>query len=38
MDRMHDPTWTERAVAGWEMELGKLGRLLAGRAGAALAP
>jgi uncharacterized protein YndB with AHSA1/START domain len=23
-DRMHDETWTERAIAGWESQLGKL--------------
>jgi uncharacterized protein YndB with AHSA1/START domain len=28
IDRMHDETWTERAVAGWESELGKLARVL----------
>ena len=32
-DRMHDETWTKRAVMGWDSELGKLERLLAGRAG-----
>jgi len=31
IDRMHDDTWTQRAVQGWEMELGKLERVLAGR-------
>jgi uncharacterized protein YndB with AHSA1/START domain len=30
-DRMHDDTWTQRAVMGWENELAKLGRALAGR-------
>jgi hypothetical protein len=35
---MHDETWTQRAVMGWEMELGKLGRLLAARASEARAP
>jgi uncharacterized protein YndB with AHSA1/START domain len=33
LDRMHDETWTQRAVAGWEQELGKLGHALAARAG-----
>jgi uncharacterized protein YndB with AHSA1/START domain len=28
IDRMHDEVWTERAVAGWEMELGKLANVL----------
>ena len=28
LDAMHDDTWTERAVAGWEQELGKLARLV----------
>jgi hypothetical protein len=27
-DAMHDETWTNRAVQGWEMELGKLERAL----------
>ncbi len=27
-DRMHDPTWTQRAAAGWEMELNRLARRL----------
>lgn len=31
LDPMHDETWTERAVMGWESELGKLERLLAER-------
>ena len=31
LDPMHDETWTERAVMGWESELGKLQRLLAER-------
>jgi uncharacterized protein YndB with AHSA1/START domain len=31
LDRMHDEVWTERAVMGWESELGKLERLLAAR-------
>ena len=30
-DVMHDPVWTERALAGWTNELGKLGKLLASR-------
>jgi hypothetical protein len=38
LERMHDETWTGRAVAGWEMELGKLGRLLAARTGPARVP
>jgi uncharacterized protein YndB with AHSA1/START domain len=38
LERMHDETWTGRAVAGWEMELAKLGRLLATRAAEAKAP
>lgn len=29
LERMHDEEWTKRAVMGWEMELGKLGRALA---------
>ena len=29
IDAMHDTEWTQRAVAGWESELGKLDRLLA---------
>lgn len=28
LDAMHVDEWTERAVAGWEQELGKLARLL----------
>jgi uncharacterized protein YndB with AHSA1/START domain len=28
IDRMHDEVWTQRAVAGWEMELGKLAEAL----------
>lgn len=28
LDAMHDDTWTDRAVAGWEQELGKLARLV----------
>ncbi|MGC3998277.1 MAG: SRPBCC domain-containing protein [Anaeromyxobacter sp.] len=31
IDRMHDEEWTKRAVMGWEMELGFLGEVLAGR-------
>lgn len=38
LERMHDETWTQRAVAGWEMELGKLGRLLSARRSGAGAP
>lgn len=30
-DAMHAPEWTQRAQAGWEQELGKLGRALAAR-------
>lgn len=29
IDAMHDEEWTQRAVAGWESELGKLGKVLA---------
>jgi uncharacterized protein YndB with AHSA1/START domain len=28
LDAMHNEHWTNMAVAGWEMELGKLGRVL----------
>jgi len=28
IDRMHDDVWTQRAVAGWESELGKLAKAL----------
>lgn len=31
LDRMHDDEWTQRMVAGWTSELGKLERLLAAR-------
>jgi uncharacterized protein YndB with AHSA1/START domain len=31
MNPMHDQEWTNRAAAGWESELGKLGRALAAR-------
>jgi uncharacterized protein YndB with AHSA1/START domain len=31
LEAMHDEEWTNRAVAGWEMELGKLGRALESR-------
>jgi hypothetical protein len=31
LERMHDDTWTGRAVAGWEQELGKLAAALPGR-------
>ena len=31
LDPMHDDLWTQRAAMGWEMELGKLARLLAAR-------
>jgi uncharacterized protein YndB with AHSA1/START domain len=30
-DRMHADEWTQRAAAGWEQELGKLGRALSTR-------
>jgi uncharacterized protein YndB with AHSA1/START domain len=30
-DAMHDEHWTQMAVMGWESELGKLARLLAGQ-------
>ncbi len=30
-DRMHDAEWSERQRMGWELELGKLARLLADR-------
>jgi uncharacterized protein YndB with AHSA1/START domain len=29
-DAMHADEWTERAVQGWELELGKLAKILAG--------
>jgi len=32
IDRMHDEVWTQRAVAGWESELGKLAKVLERRA------
>ena len=35
LDRMHDSTWTERAVTGWRQELGKLGKVLEAKAGSA---
>jgi uncharacterized protein YndB with AHSA1/START domain len=28
LDPMHDETWTQRAVMGWESELGKLAKVL----------
>ena len=28
IDAMHDDTWTGRMVMGWEMELGKLAKVL----------
>ena len=31
LDAMHDEIWTQRAVMGWESELGKLAKLLASR-------
>ena len=30
LDPMHDETWTQRAVMGWESELGKLAKVLEG--------
>lgn len=32
LDAMHDDIWTERAVAGWESEIGKLEAVVAARA------
>lgn len=32
LDAMHDEVWTQRAVMGWEGELGKLEKLLLARA------
>lgn len=32
LERMHDEEWTGRMAAGWEMELGKLEKVLAERA------
>jgi uncharacterized protein YndB with AHSA1/START domain len=32
LDPMHDETWTQRMVAGWESELGRLERVIAARA------
>ncbi len=31
LDRMHSDEWTQRAVMGWESQLGKLGRVIADR-------
>lgn len=31
IDAMHDEVWTQRAVMGWESELGRLERVLAAR-------
>ena len=31
IDAMHDETWTQRAVMGWESEIGKLQKLLEAR-------
>jgi uncharacterized protein YndB with AHSA1/START domain len=31
IEAMHDEEWTQRAVMGWEGELGKLAKVLAGR-------
>jgi uncharacterized protein YndB with AHSA1/START domain len=31
LEAMHDEEWTQRAVMGWEGELGKLAKVLAGR-------
>ena len=33
IDAMHAEEWTQRAVMGWESELGKLGKALAARPG-----
>jgi uncharacterized protein YndB with AHSA1/START domain len=33
LDPMHSEEWTQRAVMGWEMELGKLAQALESRAG-----
>ncbi len=38
LDRMHDDVWTQRAVMGWESELGKLGKALAARSAAGARP
>ena len=32
LDPMHDPMWTERAIAGWQSELGKLESVIASHA------
>ncbi len=32
LDAMHDEIWTQRMAAGWEMELGKLAKVLEARA------
>jgi uncharacterized protein YndB with AHSA1/START domain len=32
LEAMHDEEWTQRALAGWQSELGKLDRVLAQRA------
>ena len=32
LDRMHNDEWTQRAVMGWESQLGKLATILAGTA------
>jgi uncharacterized protein YndB with AHSA1/START domain len=31
IDAMHDEVWTQRAVMGWEMELGKLAKVIESR-------
>ena len=36
LDAMHDESWTQRAVMGWESELGKLAVALEGRASPAV--
>ena len=38
IDAMHDELWTQRAVAGWEMELGKLEARLTKVRGSKIAP
>jgi uncharacterized protein YndB with AHSA1/START domain len=38
LDRMHDDVWTQRAIMGWESQLGRLGRVLAARSAAGARP
>jgi uncharacterized protein YndB with AHSA1/START domain len=38
LDAMHDEQWTQRAVMGWESELGKLAKVVQGRAAPLDAP